>query len=151
GSIRYSLFANADRRDPMFIKPTVADLRVAAQSLGMNPSDEYLESAVRIVAPLAGAYAALDAMPDEVPTVTEPRTFSLPGADENPHGAWYVTTSIKRCDDGRLVGKRVALKDNVCLANVPMMIGASVLEGYVPEVDATVVTRVLEAGGEIAG
>jgi amidase len=31
------------------------------------------------------------------------------------------------------------------------MIGASILEGYVPEIDATVVTRILEAGGEIAG
>ena len=32
-----------------------------------------------------------------------------------------------------------------------MMNGASVLEGYVPEVDATVVSRILDAGGEIAG
>ena len=32
-----------------------------------------------------------------------------------------------------------------------MMIGADILEGYVPEVDATVVERVLDAGGEIAG
>ena len=31
------------------------------------------------------------------------------------------------------------------------MIGANILEGYVPEVDATVVERVLDAGGEIAG
>ena len=32
-----------------------------------------------------------------------------------------------------------------------MMNGASVLEGYVPEFDATVVTRILDAGGTIAG
>ena len=32
-----------------------------------------------------------------------------------------------------------------------MMIGAELLEGYVPEVDATVVERILDAGGEIAG
>ena len=32
-----------------------------------------------------------------------------------------------------------------------MMNGASTLEGYVPDVDATVVTRILDAGGEIAG
>ena len=37
------------------------------------------------------------------------------------------------------------------LAEVPMMVGASILEGYVPEIDATVVTRMLDAGGEIAG
>jgi amidase len=32
-----------------------------------------------------------------------------------------------------------------------MMIGANLLEGYVPEVDATVVERILGAGGEIVG
>ena len=32
-----------------------------------------------------------------------------------------------------------------------MMNGASVLEGYVPDIDATVVTRILDAGGTIVG
>jgi amidase len=50
-----------------------------------------------------------------------------------------------------LKGKKLALKDNVCLAGVPMMNGASTMEGYVPDVDATVVTRIPDAGGSIAG
>ena len=37
------------------------------------------------------------------------------------------------------------------LAGVPMMNGASTLEGYMPEVDATIVTRILDAGGTILG
>ena len=37
------------------------------------------------------------------------------------------------------------------LAGVPMMNGAATLEGYVPEIDATVVTRILDAGGTILG
>src|SRR5881398_357871 len=32
-----------------------------------------------------------------------------------------------------------------------MMNGSSVLEGYVPEFDATIVTRILDAGGDIVG
>jgi amidase len=32
-----------------------------------------------------------------------------------------------------------------------MMIGSRVLEGYIPDVDATIVTRVLDAGGTIVG
>jgi len=135
----------------MFIQPTVADLRDCATKLGMNPSDAYLEAAARVIAPLANAYAALDAVADEVPVVTEPRTFSRPRPDENRHGAWYVKTAIRRRSTGKLAGRRIALKDNVCLAGVPMMIGASLLDGYVPEVDATIVTRILDAGGEIAG
>ena len=62
-----------------------------------------------------------------------------------------MKTSIKGRPGGKLAGRRVALKDNVCLAGVPMMVGAQLLEGYVPDVDATVVERILDAGGEIAG
>ena len=48
-------------------------------------------------------------------------------------------------------GKKVAIKDNICVAGVPMMNGSALLEGYVPEIDATVVTRILDAGGTIVG
>jgi amidase len=136
----------------MFEKPSVADLRSAAERLGMAPSDDYLRVVEEIVTPLSNAYAALDAVPDELPKVKYPRgPMHRPNADENPHGAWYVKTSIKGAPEGKLAGRRVALKDNVCLAGVPMMVGAQLLEGYVPDVDATVVERILDAGGEIAG
>ena len=136
----------------MFQKPSVADLRQAAQKLGMNPSDAYLDAVEQIITPLADAYATLDTTPDELPAVRYPRgQFHRPSAEENPHGAWYIKTSIKGRPGGKLAGRRVALKDNVCLAGVPMMVGAQLLEGYVPDVDATVVERILDAGGEIAG
>ena len=62
-----------------------------------------------------------------------------------------MKTSIKGKPGGKLAGRRVALKDNVCLAGVPMMVGAGFLEGSVPDIDATIVTRILDEGGEIAG
>ena len=37
------------------------------------------------------------------------------------------------------------------LVGVPMMNGSATMEGYIPEIDATLVTRILDAGGEIAG
>jgi amidase len=136
----------------MFQKPTVADLREAAARLGMRPSEAYLDAVAEIITPLANAYAMLDATPDELPPVKYPhREFYRPPAAENPYGAWYVKTAIKGKAGGKLAGRRVALKDNICLAGVPMMIGAQLLDGYVPEVDATVVERILDAGGEIAG
>src|SRR5215469_7352537 len=136
----------------MFQKPTVVDLRQAAQKLGMNPSDAYLNAVEQIITPLANAYATLDTTPDELPAVKYPRgQFYRPSAEENPHGAWYMKSSIKGKPGGKLAGRRVALKDNVCLAGVPMTFGAQLLEGYVPEIDATVVERILDAGGEIAG
>jgi amidase len=136
----------------MFQKPTVADLRTAAHRLGIHASDDYLAATERIVGPLAAAYAALDAAPDELPAVKYPRAPGYrPEGDENRLGAWAVKTAIKGKKRGKLAGRRVALKDNVCLAGEPMAIGANILDNYVPEVDATIVTRILDAGGEIAG
>ena len=43
------------------------------------------------------------------------------------------------------------MKDNTCVAGVPMMNGSLILEGYVSDVDATVVSRILDAGGHIVG
>src|SRR5262245_4964369 len=140
------------RGDFMFEKPSVADLRHAAEQLGMNPSMHYLNTAQDILAPLVAAYAALDAVPDEKPEIKYPRDGGKrPSAEENKLGAWYVKTSIKGKPGGKLAGRRVALKDNVCLAGVPMMVGAGFLDGSVPDLDATIVTRILDEGGEIAG
>jgi amidase len=135
-----------------FEKPTIADLRHAASQLRMNPSDQYLGAALEIVTPLAAAYAALDAVPDDKPAVKYPRDGGWrPTPAENPLGAWYVKTAIKGAAGGKLLGRRVALKDNVCLAGVPMMVGAGFLDGSIPDIDATIVERILDAGGEIAG
>ena len=43
------------------------------------------------------------------------------------------------------------MKDNIAVGGVPLMNGSAVLDGYVPEQDATVVARVLAAGATIAG
>ncbi|MBH66695.1 MAG: Asp-tRNA(Asn)/Glu-tRNA(Gln) amidotransferase GatCAB subunit A [Chloroflexi bacterium] len=136
----------------MFEHPTKQQLRACAEDLGMSLSEEYLDATSRIVGPLVEAYQALDSISDNLPEVKYPRgTGTRPEPHQNPDNAWYVKTSIKGAPDGKLAGKRVAIKDNICVAGVQMMNGASVLEGYVPEVDATVVTRILDAGGEIAG
>ena len=53
--------------------------------------------------------------------------------------------------NGLLRGRRVAIKDNIAVAGVPMRNGSALLNGYTPDEDATVVTRILDAGGLIAG
>src|ERR1043166_2225915 len=137
---------------PTFQKPSVADLRHAADQLGMNPSMMYLNAGQDIVAPLCAAYAALDQFPDDKPAVKYPRDGGWrPSAAENKRGARDVKTSSKAKPGGKLGGRGVALKDNVCLAGVPMMVGAEFLDGSVPDLDAPIVTRILDEGGEIAG
>ena len=53
---------------------------------------------------------------------------------------------LKGADDGPLKGKRIAIKDNIFIAGTPLSNGSKIWEGYTPEVDATVVTRILDAG-----
>jgi len=133
-------------------RPTLAQLHEVSRDLGMTLSDEDARSFLGLMEGSFAAYDAVDAMPDYVPPVKYPRTPGYrPEGAENRYNAWYVKTTVKGAPSGKLAGKTVALKDNICLAGVPMMNGASTLRGYVPDIDATVVTRILDAGGTIVG
>lgn len=133
-------------------RPTPSQLRDVAADLGITLTDADLQSFLALMTGSFAAYDAVDAMPDYVPLVKYPRTPGYrPEGAENRYNAWYVKTTIQGAPGGKLAGKRIVLKDNVCLAGVPMMNGASTLEGYVPDVDATIVTRILDAGGTIVG
>ena len=132
--------------------PTRAQIAELAQELGFSMSDEELAVHLEAMRPNIDAYNAVDRMPQALPPVRYPRTPGhRPTGEENRYGAWYVKSTIEGAAGGKLEGKRLAIKDNVCIAGVPMMNGASTLEGYVPDVDATIVTRILDAGGTILG
>jgi amidase len=132
--------------------PTADQLREAAREMGLSLTDADVASFIGLMQPSIDGYNAVDAMPDNLPPVTYPRTPGRrPAAEENKHNAWYVKSTVQGAANGKLKGRTVALKDNIMLAGVPMMNGASTLEGYMPEIDATVVTRLLDAGATILG
>jgi hypothetical protein len=91
--------------------------------------------------PLA-SYGRLDEL---VPPALAPIAPRSPGyrlsESENLYGAWYGKTNIHVGGEGLLSGKKIAIKDNICVAGVPMMNGSALLEDYVPELDVTVVTN----------
>ena len=133
-------------------RPTHAQLKEVVEELGMSMPDDRIQDFLDVMQGTLDAYDAVDAMPDNMPPVSYPRgDFSHPSAEDNPYNAWYVRTEIRGAPDGPLSSRTVALKDNVCLASIPMMNGASTLEGYTPDVDATIVTRLLDAGATIVG
>lgn len=103
---------------------------------------------------IAGALTSYDVVERlYAASVPEPpaREWRRPAEADNELGAWYVTTDIKGAGGGPLAGRRVAVKDNIAVAGVPMMNGSATVEGFVPRRDATVVTRLLAAGATIAG
>jgi amidase len=133
-------------------RPSTHELLQAGSELGLNLSLADAESFRGLMQGLLDAYDVVDGMVEPMPTVSYPRSPGVrPQPEDNPYGAWAVKSRIQGARRGRLAGKRVAIKDNVCVAGVPMMNGASILEGYVPEIDATIVTRLLDEGAEILG
>jgi amidase len=92
---------------------------------------------------------------------TLPRSYTRLAGDpiKNPLNTWSHQTHItsKHPLDNRLAGKTVVVKDNVSIAGIPLTGGTfpELLVGKpeypIPEIDATVVKRVLESGGTIRG
>jgi amidase len=132
--------------------PTLEQIDDLGSDFGLVlSSEEVVAFQQAFKGPLA-SYGRLDELVPPALGAVAPRSPGYrPPASENPYGAWYWKTDIKTGSEGLLSGKSVAIKDNICVAGVPMMNGSALLEGYVPELDATVVTRILDAGGTIAG
>ena len=132
--------------------PTADQVLELADEMGLDLTDADVESYIGIFEGQINDYNIVDAMPDNLPEVKYPRTPGYqPRGEENIYNAWYVKTEVKGASEGKLKGRRVVLKDNIMLAGVPMMNGAATLEGYMPDVDATVATRLLDAGATIVG
>jgi amidase len=133
-------------------RPTAEQIQTLGNAVEMDLSLSQAQEFAALMDGNLSIYEVLDSLPDDLPPVNYPRLPGhKPAPEENPLNAWYWQTNIPGAASGPLAGKRVVFKDNIMVAGVPMMNGSSTLEGYVPDVDATVVTRVLDAGGIVAG
>lgn len=133
-----------------FPRPDVAQLQSLGQDLGLTLS---APRAAEILAVMEGSFAAYDLverLEEPVPAPDFARTLTAL-KPAHPLNAWYATCDCPGADEGPLAGRSVALKDNIMMAGIPMANGSSLLDGFVPAQDATVVTRLLRAGARIAG
>jgi amidase len=138
--------------DRMAVRPPSKDeVAALARGYGMNPSESELAVYTPMVAAFLGSYDVVEELYADIAPQPPERPHTRPGPADNPLGAWYVTTDIRGAADGPLAGRRVAVKDNISVAGVPMMNGSRTLEGFVAVRDATVVTRLLDAGAIVAG
>jgi len=133
-------------------RPSSQQIKAVALSLGIHLDDIKAEAYLALLQPNFDAYDVVDELPDFLPAVKYARGKSYkPTGEENKYSAWYVKTTISGASGGKLAGKTVAIKDNVCVAGVPMMNGSPTMEGFVPTIDATIITRLLDAGATVAG
>src|SRR3954464_11203683 len=88
-----------------------------------------------------GGFRRRDELADEHLPVKYPRVDvgHRPVGAENPSNGWSWRCSIPGAPNGPLQGKTIGVKDNVCVAGIPMLNGSPLMEGYVPREDATVV------------
>jgi amidase len=109
--------------------------------------DEYGELTEYVL----GVIDNVDARPStpaaNVPALRDPGR--RPATGEDPLNAVVRWCRVTAGRGGVLAGRRIAIKDSVAIAGVPMTCGSGILEGYVPERDAAVTERILLAGGEI--
>lgn len=132
--------------------PQPAQIKSILAELGLNFTDEQILDYLTAMQSSVRDYEFVDSCEEDLLPIKYQRDQGyFPTNEENPLNGWYVKTDINGANDGLLRGKTVAIKDNVCVADIPMMNGSSTLMGYVPEIDATVVTRILDAGATITG
>src|ERR1035441_4767360 len=90
--------------------------------------------------------AAIDAHDGEI------HAFNLVTRDAARAQATVVDQLVASGEDpGLLAGVPVALKDNLCTRGVPTTCSSRILDGWRPPYDATVVTRLGEAGAVMVG
>ena len=132
--------------------PNVNQVLDIAEGFGLELTADEAESYCTLLQGAVKSYRRLEEMVEFRPPVKYPRNIGYrPAAEDNPHNGWYWRTEIKGAADGPLTGKTVGVKDAICVAGVPMMNGSRVLEGFIPDIDATVVARLLDAGATILG
>ena len=104
----------------------------------------------------AGRVRARDVLEEHLARIDarepEIHAFNLVLSDRARSAADAVESAVDRGDDpGPLAGVPIALKDNMCTRGVPTTCSSRILEGWRPPYDATVVTRLRDAGAVIVG
>ena len=132
-------------------QPTLEDLRNISTKNNLGCTDNVLKELMSAMKKNVDDLNFIDSLEVADHYVKCNRDFRYPSPNDNINNAWYVTCNIQNKKDGKLANKKVAIKDNTAVAFLPMMDGSSVMEGYTPDYDATVVRRILEEGGIIVG
>ncbi len=139
----------------MYAVPSVEEVVEVARSLGIHlGADEAALYQKYLLAQLDEFDAFVQSrIAEDAPPMYSPARAPgyRPSADEDPLNAWMWKCMIPGADSGLLSGKTVSFKDHVAVGGIPMSWGTFALDGFIPDFDATIVNRVLEAGGTIIG
>lgn len=133
-------------------EPQPEQVRKAAGRRGLELSEDEATSLIAMGKGLLRSFERIDSAGRATLPLTLERSFgSPPAAPDNAFNAWVWRCDLGGMNDGILADQTVVVKDIIPVAGMPMTGGSVILDGYRATYDATVVTRVLEAGGTITG
>jgi aspartyl-tRNA(Asn)/glutamyl-tRNA(Gln) amidotransferase subunit A len=116
-----------------------------------------MASALQIAAAVrSGQLKAVDVVEEHLAVIAhrepEIHAFNLVMADEARARAESVDAIVAAGDDpGPLAGVPIALKDNMCTRGIVTTCSSKILAGWKPPYDATIVTKLVAAGGVVIG
>ncbi|RDW85351.1 hypothetical protein BP5796_03676 [Coleophoma crateriformis] len=147
--------STVSERNPITEKDVISTL----DSLGLKPNPKDIDDFTSLLTGIWEVWDKVNQMEDYIPEVDEERfprkNVHRPEGQANAENAWAWKCEVRDVTDqskgGLLEGKTVNLKDNIALKGVPCLLGTEVFTDYIPNTDATVAKRVLEAGGTING
>ena len=133
-------------------RASIGEISAVAAGIGLGLSEADCRSYQSLMEDCLEACRTVEQLNVQPLAPRYPRSGArVPTPEENSLRAWAVRTQIRGSKEGKLAGRGIAIKDNIFVAGIPMENGSATLRGYEPEVDATVVTRALDAGAIIVG
>lgn len=132
-------------------RPSIADLKQSSEARHLNLTEDELGDFHDLVRENLHLYDELEQYPDPIREVVVAERIPLgrPSAEQDPLNAVVRHCSVKGDFKGKLSGRTVGVKDTICVAGIPMSCASRLLYGFTPEIDATIVTRMLKAGAHI--
>lgn len=133
------------------------DVLRIAREVGFDVPASELAAYTELLQKADAAFETVAALDDYQPTPdlkAAPRNnVHRPDPQDSPLNAWAWRCNCEHASPSTtlLKVKTVCFKDNIAMAGVPCLVGTDSFSGWTPSMDATVVTRVLENGGTVAG
>ncbi|HEY1852581.1 MAG TPA: amidase [Candidatus Binataceae bacterium] len=134
-------------------QPSKEDLKRIAGELHFELSDAEADAIGAMLLPTIAFLDRIDQAPIEPsPSVRRYRERDAgrhPTREEDPLNAVTRKIRVKGAPSGKLKGKRIGVKESVAVAGIPISGGSHILDGFVADDDATIVSRMLDEGAEI--
>ena len=132
-------------------RPTSQDIQRLADANNFELTDAEISAFEALLPGLFNSYDDLAQLPEQRPPLryTNRDPGSRPSREDDPYNAILRRCAIRGAADGRLAGKRIGLKNNIGVSGFPLTCASRILEHYVADSDATIVTRLLDEGAEI--